>query len=60
MTRRKFIKKLLKVGSAIFVGTSWVVRKAVPRKVVRAARLEKYPGSIKSLRDICKQNNWSG
>jgi hypothetical protein len=30
------------------------------RKFVRAVRLEKYPGSLKSLRDICKQNNWSG
>jgi hypothetical protein len=60
MTRRKFIQKLLKASSAIFIGTSWIVKKAVPRKFVQAVRLEKYPGSLKSLQDICKQNNWSG
>jgi len=60
MTRRKFIQKLAKAGAAIFIGASWLTKKAVPRKFVRAGRLKKYPGSIKSLRDICKQNNWSG
>ncbi|OHB55483.1 MAG: hypothetical protein A2173_03250 [Planctomycetes bacterium RBG_13_44_8b] len=60
MTRRKFIQKVLQAGSATIIGISWMVKKAVPRKYIRARKLEKYPGSIKSLHDICKQNNWSG
>jgi len=60
MTRRKFIQKLAKAGAAIFIGASWLTKKAVPRKFVRAVWLEKYPGLLKSMRDICKQNNWSG
>ncbi len=60
MTRRKFIHKLIKAGSAIAVGTSWLAKKATPRKFVRAARLKKYPGSLKPLRNISKQGKWSG
>jgi len=60
MTRRKFIQKLIKASSAIAVSASWLVRKATPRKFVWAARLKKYPGSLKPLRDISKQGKWSG
>jgi len=60
MTRRKFIRKLIKAGSVIVLGTSWPVRKAVPRKFVRAIRLEKYPGHLRPLRDISKPSKWSG
>lgn len=60
MTRRKFIRRLLKVGLAILVGTSWLIKKAVPRKFVWAIQLEKYPGHLRPLRDISKENNWSG
>ena len=60
MTRRKFIRKLIKAGSAIVVGTWWLARKADPRKFVRAVKLNKYPGSLKPLQNIHKQSKWSG
>ncbi len=60
MTRRKFIRKLIKAGSAIIAGGWWLAKKATPRKFVRAARLKKYPGSLKPLGDIHKQSKWSG
>jgi len=63
MTRRKFIQKLLKAGSAIVIGTSWLAKKTVPRKFVRAVRLGKYPGRLFAygeLQNISKQNKWSG
>jgi hypothetical protein len=60
VTRRKFIQKLIKAGSAIILGVCWLAKKAEPRKFVRAIRLKKYPGSLKSLQDIHKQSKWSG
>jgi hypothetical protein len=60
MTRRKFIQKLLKIVLALIVGSSWIVKKAVLPKFVRAVRLEKYPGRLRPLQDISKQDNWSG
>ncbi len=60
MTRRKFIRKLIKAGLAIVVGAGWLAGKAAPRKFVRAVRLKKYPGSLKPLRNIVKQGKWSG
>jgi len=60
MTRRKFIKKLIKTGSAIAVGASWLISKANPRKFTWAVRLKKYPGPLKTLQNISKQSKWSG
>jgi len=60
MTRRKFIRKLIKAGSAIAVGASWLISKATPRKYIWAARVKKNHGSLKPLRDISKQGKWSG
>ena len=63
VTRRKFIHKLIKAGSAIIVGAWWLAKKAAPRKFVRALRVKKYPGSLSGpagLRDISKQSKWSG
>ena len=60
MTRRKFIKKFIKAGSVIIAGTSWLMRKAAPRKFVRAFGVKKYPGSLRPLRDVSKQSKWSG
>jgi len=60
MTRRKFIQKMIKAGSVIIAGASWLVGKAAPRKFVRAVRLKKYPGSLRPLKDISKQSKWSG
>jgi hypothetical protein len=60
MTRRKFIHKLIKAGSAIAAGSLWLVRKATPCRSVWAVRLKKYPGTLKPLTDISKQSKWSG
>jgi hypothetical protein len=60
MTRRKFILKLIGAGSSIFIGASWLIHKTSPRRFLRAARLNKYPGSLKKLGDISKQSKWSG
>jgi len=60
MTRRKFILRLIKAGSAIAVGASWLISKAAPRKFIWAGRVKKYPGALKPLRDISKQGEWSG
>jgi hypothetical protein len=60
MTRRKFIRKLIKAGSPIVVGVLWLAKKTSPRKFVRAFRVKKYPGPLKPLQDISKQGKWSG
>ena len=60
MTRRKFIRKLIKAGSPIIVGVLWLAKNTTPRKFVRAIRVKKYPGPLKPLRDISKQGKWSG
>jgi len=60
MTRRKFIKKLIKACSPIIAGACWLARKAAPRRFLRAVRLKKYPGSLRPLGDIGKQGRWSG
>lgn len=60
MTRRKFVLKLMKAGSAIVVGASWLARKASPRRFVRAVRIDKYPGALKPMKDIFGQGKWSG
>ncbi len=60
MTRRKFIRKLINSMSVILVGTWSLAKKAAPRKFVRAMKVKKYPGSLGSLHDICKQSKWSG
>jgi len=67
MTRRKFIRKLIKAG----VLSSLVARRsghgsretghgAVPRKFVRAIPFKKYPGSLRPLQDIPETSKWSG
>jgi hypothetical protein len=60
MTRRKFIQKLIKGGSAIIVGVCWLAKKATPRKFTQAIRVKKYPGFLKPLQDFLKQSKWSG
>ena len=60
MTRRRFIRNLVKVGSAIIVGVGWLARKAAPRRFVRAVKLSKYPGSLRPLGDISKPGTWRG
>ncbi len=60
MTRRKFVQKLIKTGSAIIVGAWWLAKKAAPRKFVWAVKTKKYPGPLKPLRNITKQSKWSG
>jgi len=60
MTRRKFIQKLIKTGSAIIVGVCWIAKKTAPRKFVRAVRLKRYPGFLKPLQGVHKQSKWNG
>jgi hypothetical protein len=60
MTRRKFVQKLIKAGSAIIVGAWWLAKKTGPRKFVWAVKTKKYPGCLKPLRSIYKQSKWSG
>jgi hypothetical protein len=60
MTRRKFIRKLIKTGLSIAVGSSWLISKVSPRKFIRAVRVKKYPGRLKPLSDIPRQSKWSG
>jgi len=60
MTRRKFIRKLMGAGSMIVAGASLFVRKASPRKFIRAIKFKKYPGLIRPMGDISKQGKWSG
>jgi hypothetical protein len=60
MTRRKFIQTVLKIGSAIIIGSWSLAKKAAPRKFVRAVQLKKYPGQLRSFGRIYKQSKWSG
>ncbi|MGD9110662.1 MAG: hypothetical protein PVG93_06940 [Phycisphaerales bacterium] len=64
MTRRKFLDGILRTGSAVVVlglsGVRWLAGKTLPRRFVRAARMNKYPGSIKQLGEINEQSKWSG
>ncbi|MHC4625277.1 MAG: hypothetical protein ACYS4W_15390 [Planctomycetota bacterium] len=60
MTRRKFIQKLAGVASVIIAGGGRLVKKAAPRRFVRAVRHKVYPGSLGPLGDITKQSKWSG
>jgi len=60
MTRRIFIRRLIVAGSAIVAGTSWFIKKATPRKFIRAVRFKKYPGPVKPMENILKQGKWSG
>jgi len=60
MTRRKFIRKLIGAGSMIVAGASLFIKKAAPRKFIRAVRFKNYPGSLRLMGDISKQGKWSG
>ncbi len=60
MTRRKFIRRLIKTAGAVITGTWCLAKKAAPCKFVWAVRIKKYPGSLKPLRNINKQSKWSG
>jgi hypothetical protein len=60
MTRRKFIIRLITAGLAVAIGAFNIVRKVKIRKFVRAVRFGRYPGPLKSLRDISEQGIWKG
>jgi hypothetical protein len=60
MTRRKFILKLAGTGLTIVAGALCFIKKAAPRKFIRAVRFKKYPGLVRPLGDISKQGKWSG
>jgi len=60
MTRRKFVRGITGVLSALGLGWCWIARAVSPRRVVRTVRLGKYPGRIVPMGDIRKQAKWSG
>jgi len=60
MTRREFIKKVIKATSAIIIAGWALAKKAAPRKFVWASRLKKYPGQLRPLGRVDKQSKWSG
>jgi hypothetical protein len=60
MTRRTFIKKVLKTCSVISGYMVWIGGKALPRKFVKAIPGKKYPGRVKHLRNFIEQSKWSG
>jgi hypothetical protein len=60
MTRRKFLYRIGVAASAIGGCLCWMGRKALPRRVVRADRVERYPGTIVPMGDIRTQSKWSG
>jgi len=65
MTRRRFVRKLIETWLVVAVGVSALARKALAqkaklRKFVRAYPMNRYPGPVKPLQDICKQGKWSG
>ena len=60
MTRRKFAQAIAGGLSSVGFALCWMVRAVSPRRVVRAARLARYPGRIVPMADIRKQAKWSG
>jgi hypothetical protein len=59
MTRRGFLDKFLKLGTAALIGAWCFVKKADPRRFVRAGRAV-YPGKIKKLPKVFGQSKWRG
>jgi hypothetical protein len=60
MTRRRFIQKIISTTSAAIAGVLFIAQKTLPRKFVRAVKLNKFPGSVKPLQKIESQGKWSG
>jgi hypothetical protein len=59
MTRRGFLDKFLKYGTAALTGAWCFVKKADLRCFIRAGRAV-YPGKIKKLPKAFGQSKWSG
>ena len=62
MTRRKFVRRLIKACTVIAVGLFVSGRKGVakPLKFIRAFRVKGYPGPVKPMQNILKQGKWNG
>ena len=60
MTRRKFIQKLINASIIAVTGAWCLAKKTIPRKFIRAAKPDSFPGSLKPLRDIKCESKWSG
>jgi hypothetical protein len=62
MTRRKFIRRLIKTCTVIAAGALALGRKGAvkPLKFVRAFHVKGYPGPVKPMQKILKQGKWSG
>jgi hypothetical protein len=46
--------------SALGAGLCWVGGRASPRRILRAVRSGKYPGTVVAMGDIGNQSKWSG
>ena len=65
MTRRKFVRRLIKACTLIAAGIFTLGRKgssqeAKQHKFIRAFRVKSYPGPVKPMQNILKQGKWSG
>lgn len=60
MTRRKFLKRITGAALLAVGAVAGFVKKAAPRKFVRAVPTKLYPGGLKALRNISKAAKWSG
>ena len=60
MTRRKFFHQLLGTVMVITFGAKWLIEKTVPRRFMKALKINKYPGSLRPLGDVRTQGKWNG
>jgi len=51
---------VISAGIAALVGLSWLAKKAVPSKFVRALRAHRFPGFLRPLRGISEKGEWAG
>ena len=51
---------VVSAGIAAFVGLSWLAKKAVPSKFVRALKSHKFPGSLRPLQSVSEKGKWAG
>ncbi len=60
MTRRKFIRRLILAGAAVATAERYFARKTPPRRYTGAARLSRYPGSLRRVGRVNTIGKWSG
>ncbi|MBN2133738.1 MAG: hypothetical protein JW741_29825 [Sedimentisphaerales bacterium] len=60
MTRREFTVRLASCASLVAAGFRGLARAVLPRRFVRAARRDKYPGTLVPMPDVREEGKWSG